>query len=443
MSVVKQPSNTKRELMQLTRQAKIEIQNTEFIENESEAEMLAALLKAFGDSSAGFIYIASTVPKRSTHAADIVLCHPNTGLIVIEVKGHTIEAVEGTKAGKLLVRYDGRLKPRDVFEQVRKYMYDILDGAKSIPNRDKPLYSYMVALPNITESDWFAEGYDQTLPHHQLIFRDQVENNNLLQRRIQELVEKNMAELKRSSPVPKMETIDRLKLMFGDSDVVNEIRPKREWLVEDSLGNYIDHLINEDKYLSKEQKECSQLPTGSYPRVIRGVAGSGKSIVLANMVARYLHKEMRSFENIEFKNVNKRIAVVCYNRTLVSYLQQRILSAYRPRTNSEHIPPHILLVTYLNDLMWTLKDRGWPISYIRISDVPDTSIRAKTYREQIEKFASTQPERYHDLCFDMLFVDEGQDIDTEEYRLLLAVRLQNKSDTRGWKIRETSPMFLP
>lgn len=39
--------------------------------------------------------------------------------------------------------------------------------------------------------------------------------------------------------------------------------------------------------------------------------------------------------------------------------------------------------------------------------------------DQIAAFAESEPERYHKLCFDALFIDEGQDFDPEEYKLLL------------------------
>jgi superfamily I DNA and RNA helicase len=40
------------------------------------------------------------------------------------------------------------------------------------------------------------------------------------------------------------------------------------------------------------------------------------------------------------------------------------------------------------------------------------------YRQQIAEFAQTNPEYYNALCFDALFVDEGQDFEPEEFRLL-------------------------
>ena len=44
-------------------------------------------------------------------------------------------------------------------------------------------------------------------------------------------------------------------------------------------------------------------------------------------------------------------------------------------------------VTHLNQLMWTLiKNYGWPIDYVRVSDVEDSSERAQIYRKHIAEF---------------------------------------------------------
>jgi len=78
-------------------------------------------------------------------------------------------------------------------------------------------------------------------------------------------------------------------------------------------------------------------------------------------------------------------------------------------------------VSHLNGLMWKLKERGWPLEYIPFKILKEVGnvVWAQMYREQIQKLANSQPELYHSLCFDALFVDEGQDFEPEEYQLML------------------------
>ena len=62
---------------------------------------------------------------------------------------------------------------------------------------------------------------------------------------------------------------------------------------------------------------------------------------------------------------------------------------------------------------------GWPVNYIRTNVVRDGVKRAELYHKQLRAFAKAQPERYHDLCFDAIFVDEAQDFAPEEFALFL------------------------
>lgn len=51
--------------------------------------------------------------------------------------------------------------------------------------------------------------------------------------------------------------------------------------------------------------------------------------------------------------------------------------------------------------------------------MPDPTARAQQYRNQIREFANNNPDWYRSICFDVLFVDEGQDLEPEEFALLL------------------------
>jgi len=189
-----------------------------------------------------------------------------------------------------------------------------------------------------------------------------------------------------------------------------------------------------DKYLSKEQQELSRMPFDDSPRLIRGVAGSGKSVVLANIAARYLLRKLKSIDNQLFPEEPPSIAVSCFNRALVDFLRQKFRYAYKEQTLDQDIPSNVLLVKNLNGLMWSLKNEiGWPIEYIRIGDQDslDNVALARQYREQISEIEELYPDLYKSLCFDAIFIDEGQDFEPEEYKLLLdLIRPNEVSDEK-------------
>ncbi|MCB0129114.1 MAG: ATP-binding domain-containing protein, partial [Caldilineaceae bacterium] len=78
-----------------------------------------------------------------------------------------------------------------------------------------------------------------------------------------------------------------------------------------------------------------------------------------------------------------------------------------------------LTLTHVNQLIWLLGQRGWPVKYLRTGAVPDEAKRTQLYRNQIANFAKAQPDRYQALCFDAILVDEAQDFAPEDFALLL------------------------
>lgn len=411
------------------RDAKIRVViDMELIKNDSEAVLLTALLRAYGDSPAGFLYYSPGRAKSTERPPDAVLCHPEIGLLVVDAKGHTIDEIDRVEAGHIFVRYQGRVNPKNVVQQVENQMFDIRSDALKIirDERKIPLTNSMVAFPNIHESEWVARGYDKSHPTTNLLFKDHLETRARLKQRIGQLIASKLKKAKRSNPLD-VDQIDLIYRVFGNSAVINDHRPMRGNIREDSLGNYVDEMMALDKYLSREQEDLSRIPIDDSPRLIRGVAGSGKSVVLANLVARYLHRRLNSLESPLFPEKPPSVAVTCFNRALVDFLKQKIRLAYKEQTLSDAIPSSVLTVNNLNSLMFTLaRSRHWPIEYISEDamgrwgiDRLSGELWASRYREQIDEFARTNPEWYFSACFDAIFLDEGQDFEPEEYRLIL------------------------
>ena len=405
------------------REAKIRVViDMELIKNDSEAILLTALLKTFGDST-GFLYYSPGRARSTERPPDAVLCTPEVGLLVIDAKNHSIDGVENVEAGHVFLRYQGRIHPKNVIEQVNAQMFEIRSDALKLIRNERllPLTNGMVAFPNISESEWVASGYDKKHPMVCLLFKEHMESRSRLKQRVEQIVKDTLKETTKTTPL----NIDQLEVVykvFGNSSVVNDNRPIRTSVSEETIGGYIDEIVALDKYLSREQEDLSRMAFDDSPRVVRGVAGSGKSVVLANVVARYLHRRLQSLESPSFPEGAISIAVTCYNRALVDFLKQKIRLSYREQTLTEDIPSSILTVVHLNSLMYKMiHEHGWPLDYIQVSKMGEMGIDAwaKKYRDQIKEFANSSPEHYLSTCFDAIFIDEGQDFEPEEYRLIL------------------------
>jgi hypothetical protein len=413
--------DVRRQLISAVRDATLRVIGQDLVKNNAEARVLTAVVRAFGEAAAGFVYAAPSRAQSSSRPPDVVLCHPDVGLLVIEAKGLPIRQIQGIEAGAIFIRYEGYNRPDNVVRQVEDQLFEIeLDLMKLLRDRRaKPLTNSMVAFPLISESDWVGRGYDKALPGGQLLFREQIDDPQRLRRRVLALVGETLRQTSKPQPIT-LAQIEVVAQVFGNSDVINEKRPPRAQVERTSLGGYVDEMMALEKYLSEEQKELSRLAIGEFPRLVRGVAGSGKSVVLANMVGRYLHRRLESLDLPLFPPEPVSIAVTCFNHALVEFLRRKIQTAYREQTLTDEIPSEVLLITHLNQLIYSLiRERGWPVRYIPVSEVQDATLRAQRYREQIARFAAEQPERYQAACFDVLFLDEGQDLEPEEFRLLL------------------------
>jgi len=283
--------------------------------------------------------------------------------------------------------------------------------------RAVPLFNFMAAFPNISESDWSARGYDKALPSGQLLFKEHIEGTQRLKQRISMLVREGLTESRKNKPLTA-DQIQVVERVLGKSSTINEPRPPRAWVDERKLGAYVDEMAALDKYFSAEQQELSRLRVEGHPRLVRGVAGSGKTVVLAEMVARLVHRKIIQPDDIfSGASAKIKIAVVCFNRALVPFIQRKIRDSYKQQT-IKALPSDTVIVIHLNGLMTELDKQGvW--NYIPISEVPDWSHRAILYREQLRQFATQNPEWYETLLYDAIFVDEGQDFVPEEYQLLL------------------------
>jgi hypothetical protein len=232
------------DLMAAIRDAAIKVIGQDLLKNDAEAWLLTAIIRAYGDSSAGFIYASPSRAHTTMRPPDVVLCHPKVGLLIIEAKGLLLKTVQGVEAGSILMRRGGFVRAENPVRQVEDQMFDIdNDISKSVRNRwERPLNNCMIAFLNISESDWAVKGYDKAHPSSQLLFREQLEDISRLRKRIGSLVEETLLASRKDSPL-NLEQIKLIARVFGNSDIINEARPPRIHVERDTLGGYIDQWV--------------------------------------------------------------------------------------------------------------------------------------------------------------------------------------------------------
>ncbi len=247
------------------------------------------------------------VGPRHLHP-DFVVMHPRRGLLILEVKDWSPRTIQQADKQSWQVFTDGRLKTLpNPSEQARQYAHAVVDALK----RDPQLvhaegkyrgglrfpWSYGVVFPNMTRKQFTEGQLDQVIEPHQVICSDEMYESvdaEDLQNRLWGMFPYMMGGV---MSLPQLERVRWILFpevrvqtqgaLFDDSDVEAELP---------SIMRVMD--------LQQEQLARS---LGDGHRVIHGVAGSGKTMILGYR-AEYLAKAHTP--------VSKPILILCYNEPL-------------------------------------------------------------------------------------------------------------------------------
>lgn len=182
------------------------------------------------------------------------------------------------------------------------------------------------------------------------------------------------------------------------------------------MGERFDEAAETYKVLSDGQQKLSTQDWTSGPRLLRGVAGSGKTVVLANNLARRVERGLKGQSSLfDGPPRRPRLLAVCNNRTLVPFIQHKVSLAFQQR-NGQSPPDDAVEVAHYNRLLWRLSRKGlW--RYQQVGSATD-DVRVRHYLEELEHVREHQRDLYEAVAYDAIYVDEGQDFLDDDYRLL-------------------------
>ncbi|WP_164103821.1 nuclease-related domain-containing DEAD/DEAH box helicase [Candidatus Laterigemmans baculatus] len=392
--------------------------------NHAHRSVLASLIREL-KSESSTVLCEPSLARSTTRPPDIVVVCPRAGIHVIEVKGVSLDQIAAIEpGGQFAIRYATGTRRKNPFVQVRNAMFDIRDAAQRAYFGDLEIpIRYWVVLAQITRVAWQDRwGRNAVLPR-ELLFQEDVAG---LANRLSEAGRKQLqaCDLEQWN----VTELQAVYSGFGDSSVLfpaPEDRAPRQ-VRETTLGELFDEAAETYKTLSDEQQKLSAQIWERGPRLIRGVAGSGKTVVLANNLARWIERGQKSSLSLFDEPVRPpRILAVCFNRTLVPFLQKKIGVAYRQRTGRE-LPKGAVDVFAYNRLMWHLAQAGlW--GYQRIADLTDEE-RAARYTRDLKYVKEHEPQTFERYAYDAIYVDEGQDFAEEDFRLLSELCVQREGE---------------
>ncbi len=176
-----------------------------------------------------------------------------------------------------------------------------------------------------------------------------------------------------------------------------------------SMGFQISKRKELRPVLSHEQQRLCGLELDGKPRLVRGVAGSGKTIVLA-------HWLMQTVKHLG-GNPDLRIWAVFANRSLQSLIGDSIESAWEQQTGGKPFPWDRVSLRHIREILDVL--------------LPEVRLNTEKFRFDYDAAASAYLDRVNveeiqPRC-EALFIDEAQDMGPNTLKLLSGIVRQSNS----------------
>ncbi|HEB97417.1 MAG TPA: DNA helicase II [Sedimenticola thiotaurini] len=263
--------------------------------------------------------------------SDFIVLHPLRGLLLLEVKDWKLETIRKMdRVTATIVTSSGLKVVSNPLEQVRQCTYQLINQLEKDPQlvvvegryQGQLVfpYGYGVVLTSITRSQFEATDLGEVLPPHQTICKDEMLESTDPERFQERLWNMFNVQFSRPLTLPQVDRIrwhlfPEVRISTGDQ---GDLFPPEEERAADG-----ETLLPDIVKVMDMQQELLARSLGEGHRVIHGVAGSGKTLILGYRclyLAKLLHKP---------------ILVLCYNITLAARLRE--LMAERGVNDRVHV----------------------------------------------------------------------------------------------------------
>lgn len=263
-------------------------------------------------------YYDLPVGKRQRYS-DFIILNPRRGLLLLEVKDWKLDTIVDLDPKRVTINTpSGQTTTQNPIEQVRQCTYALIDELK----KDSQLihhsgkykgnlifpYGFGVVLSNITRKMFDDSGFSDIFPSHLVICKDEmVESADAeeFQKRLWDMFNYQFA---KPISLPQLKRI-RWHL-FPEIRINTGVQTDLFVTDISSPSGDSKSLIPEVVRVMDMQQEQLARSIGNGHRVIHGVSGSGKTLILG-------YRSLYLAQSLE-----KPILVLCYNITLAAHLRQ-------------------------------------------------------------------------------------------------------------------------
>lgn len=341
------------------------------------------------------------------HEPDIVLLHPRWGFVVIEVKGCRADQVKALTGHEWHME-NWHCEVEAPYDQAQKQMWAMrrhFDRYALL--RDRLPTTALVALPFVSESEWAERGFAQ-LPCNPGILHQNQLTPARLRRRLEELVAPSSEGIGEAAFTTASQVLGlRSVLELNKSDRSEPLNAPPESLLA-AIRLSETRIASLD---SEQQRIGFEIPPG--PQRIRGIAGSGKTLLLALKAAR-MHLSHPTWDIAFTFNTKSLYQVVCAQLELFcrelgdtepNWEKLRVLHGWGGRSEAGLYQTLAVAARHpARSVDWVKAQAGF------VSPSEGLALVAQDLLDH-----ATVPE-----CFDAILIDEGQDFLPEFYRLAYA-----------------------
>ncbi|MEL7034617.1 MAG: pentapeptide repeat-containing protein [Cyanobacteria bacterium J06592_8] len=332
---------------------------------------------------------------------DILIADAQLGLIIIEVKSLTLDKIVKITGHvwELQHFYTTRLTP---YQQAEHQLFSLLSYCDCEPQLKHQVWGRaIVSLPQILSQDWQQRGLNQLPSVPPILFKEHLNNPDSILKFIAETPSLTPGKILNSTQWELLQAILAGTPLFRP--------PSRPFFFRENQNRRGEILAKVREYISKldlnQERIAKQIPPGL--QRIRGIAGSGKTVLLCQKAAHF-HLKYPDWD----------IALVFFSRSLYEPITQH-LDRWLRRFSCHQVgyDPNNPKLRVLH--AWGSQQQpGFYNTICQAAGVWSRSVRWASSPKPHEALA----EVCFDLlsrtkipqCFDAILIDEGQDLLVED-----------------------------
>ena len=328
---------------------------------EEVLESIVEILRKNGDDNYYLIPKATFKDLNSSIEIDLLLLHPVFGLYVIEVKNWKV----------LNITQDN-----NPFAQANYYQDFLMSLLKNKFNKIPINVEYRLIFPEISKEkfvDFCKENpYYKNYENH-IFFKENLEESNLFKRFFNSTTQ----------IIPNKKEFTQIAKMLIPTDKIKEKK--------------VIPIITKDEIIFFDHKQLSVLNgyTGGF-RIIRGVAGTGKTIILTNFVSNRLKEHS-----------DEKFLILCFNKKLVNNLKESFSAQQKENIEIYSIFEFLQVIDFDYEKANIPNDISLEEKYKMFESTP----ALKEFREKLRNYLKTNP-------IDYFLADETQDLSAGFVRMI-------------------------